>query len=144
MKRKMFTLVIILFLCASYASAQECDVWKGTWEIKKADGSTVQWIIDKASNDTGSPFLPCKATGKEKVAGKADIDIQIIWVTFTNGYVYYQGTVSPEMGTPGSQLGDLKASKETFTATAPKDLGIVSGKKNGASACTPALKKGSQ
>ncbi|MEI6127453.1 MAG: hypothetical protein WCQ99_12975 [Pseudomonadota bacterium] len=42
---------------------------------KKTDGSTMQWIIDMASTDTRSPFLPCKATGKKKAKGKADIEI---------------------------------------------------------------------
>lgn len=137
MKRKMFVLAGMLFLSTAYAYAQECDVWKGMWEVKKTDGATVQWVIDKASSDTGSSFLLCRATGKEKATGKADSDIQIIWVTFANGYVYYRGTEAPGMTTPSSHLGDLKAPKDAFTATAPKELGIASGKKLGASAGTP-------
>ena len=129
MRTKMFGLAVVLFLCASYAHAQECDAWKGAWEVKKADGSTATWNIDTATSDTGSPFMPCKAAGKEKATGKADGAIQIIWVTFANGYVYYQGTESPEMGTPSSRLGVLNAAKDAFTSTDPKDLGIVSGKK---------------
>jgi hypothetical protein len=147
MKRKMFEMFVlaaVLFLSATYAYAQECDVWKGIWEVKKTNGATVQWVIDKATRDTGSSFLPCKATGKEKATGKADSDIQIIWVTFANGYVYYQGTEAPGMTTPCSQLGDLKAPQDAFTAAAPKDLGIASGKKLGASASTPEPPKGSR
>jgi hypothetical protein len=138
MKRKIVALAGVLFLCAAYGHAQECDVWKGAWEVKKADGSTVSWAIDKATSDTGSPFMPCKASGKEKASGKADIDIQIIWVTFANGYVYYQGTESPGMSTPSSQLGTLSGAKDAFTAEAPKDLGVVSGKKLVAPASPPA------
>lgn len=129
MRTKMFGLVVVLFLCASYAGAQECEAWRGAWEVKKTDGSTLTWNIDTATTETGSPFLSCKASGKEKAAGKADSAIQIIWVTFANGYVYYQGTESPGMGTPSSQLGTLNAAKDAFTSADPKELGIVSGKK---------------
>lgn len=129
MKRKAIVFAAVLFLCATYSYAQECDGWKGTWEVKKADGSTVQWMIDKSTSDTGSSFLLCKASGKEKAPGKPDIDIQIIWVSFANAYMYYQGAAAPGMSSPCSELGNFNTTKDAFTATGPKDLGIVSGKK---------------
>ena len=83
-KLQLLMMVLCLLWAGSGASAAEteCDVWLGTWDMTKTDGSTYVWVITNIVTGTSGNIL-CQAQGTSTPnAGGPTVAFQIIQVSF--------------------------------------------------------------
>jgi len=127
--KKLIGIIALFFVCSGYSfAATECDVWLGTWDVVKDDGSTYVWVIDQIITGT-SKNIPCQAKGASTpVAGGASFPFQIITVTFLPGFTY---TESSQLGEDmGKHVLDINDAGDAFVSgTLFTDYGIASGTK---------------
>ena len=130
-KLQLLMMALCLLWAGSGASAAEtdCDVWLGTWDVTKTDGSTYTWVIDKIVTGTSGNIL-CQAQGTTTPnAGGPTVFCQIIQVSFLPGsFAYTEGTrLGEEMD---KHILDVDDVGEAFvTGTLFTDYNIESGTK---------------
>ncbi len=94
-KLQLLMMALCLLWAGSGASAAEtdCDVWLGTWDMTKTDGSTYVWVITNIVTGTSGNIL-CQAQGTTTpTAGGPTVFCQIIQVSFLPGsFAYTEGT----------------------------------------------------
>lgn len=96
MKKIMFLAALCLLWAVPAGAQTDCDVWLGTWDMTKTDGSTYVWVIDNIVTGTSGNIL-CQAQGTSTpTAGGATVAFQIIQVSFLPGAFAY--TESPKLG----------------------------------------------
>ncbi len=127
--KKAVCIIACIFMLAPAAFAEtKCDVWLGTWDVVKEDGSTCVWVIDEIVTGTSSN-IPCQAKGTSTPSeGGESTPFQIITVSFAPGFFY---TESKQLG-EGQQNHELEVNEagDAFVSgTLITDYDIVSGTK---------------
>lgn len=120
-------LCLFLFL-PCLASAQNCPLWLGTWEVKNADNSTRIWKIYESTNDTGSSVVLCKAFGiSETKAGTDQVLFMVLFISFTNTYSYTEeAALTSSMK---STEMDVTSTSDAFISRPDGAYPVMSGKK---------------
>ncbi len=127
--KKLTLLLLSLVMTAGTVFAEtDCDIWLGTWDVVKEDGSSCVWVIDEIVTGT-STNIPCQAIGTSTPSGGGEsTPFQIITVSFFPGFIY----------TESKQLGEGQLSHELVvddvgesfvSGTSITDYDIVSGTK---------------
>jgi len=127
--KKVIGIVTLFFMLTGYSfAATDCDVWLGTWDVVKDDGSAYVWVIDKIITGT-SKNIPCQAKGASTPAsGGASFPFQIITVTFMPGFTYTESSqLGQDMGKHVLELND--AGDAFVSGTLFTEYGIKSGTK---------------
>jgi len=108
MKKSAITFTMFFLLCGAAFAQSDCDVWLGTWDVVKEDGTTCVWVIDEIITGTSSN-IPCQAMGTSTPSdGGAPTSFQIIQVVFYPNFVY----------TESKKLGEEQESHELLINTA--------------------------
>lgn len=123
MKKAIF--ILLCFVFAGTAAAEDCEIWLGHWKVKYQDGSNAHWIVDWATNEPLSSGSRCQAKGVSKKPGEPDVFFQIRWFVYVNAYIYveHQGDLQQT-----DKITEMVLSDDLFTVR-ESEHGIASGER---------------